>query len=63
MNPKKCSTLLHTQFNHHTLPVTPFNMFLHVFFFGDFDICLFEDIYHDYKIEAYIIVFTSKLNL
>ena len=25
MNPKKCPTILHTQFNHHTLPVTPFN--------------------------------------
>ena len=23
INPKRCSTILHTQFNHHTLPVTP----------------------------------------
>ena len=28
MNPKKFSTILHSQLNYHTLPVTPFKLVL-----------------------------------
>ena len=40
MNPKKFSTILHSQFNYHTLPVTPFNIFI----FGELSLKIYVNV-------------------